>query len=231
MNVEQMALVQGWGRTKGALRHWQRDPTILAPWALGSTLVAIGLLCATWVVAMNSTPDPFGITWPGVTQRATFGDYEYVLFRNGLVLTLHALACVAGFIAGSSLPQIAPGKKGLWRTVHEKAGPAAIAFVVGATTFSLATQAYVLGGEASSLSHALHLSPALLLLALTPHAIPELFALFLPLAAWTMASRRGRWDELLAATFVTVAIAVPILLFAGAVETYVTPHLIRALAY
>ena len=226
-----MALVQGWGRTKGALRHWQRDPTVLAPWALGSTMVAIGLLVATWVVAMNSTPDPFGISWAGVTRAATLQDYEYVLFRNGLVLLLHALACVAGFIAGSSLPQIAPGKRGLSRKIHEKAGPLAIGFVVCATTFSLATQAYVLGGEASSLASSLHLSPALLLLALTPHAVPELFALFLPLAAWTMASRRGRWDELLAATFVTVGIAVPILLLAAAVETYVTPHLIRSLAY
>ena len=38
------------------------------------------------------------------------------------------------------------------------------------------------------------------MLTLLPHALPELFALFLPLAAWIIASRRGRWDELLAAT-------------------------------
>ena len=33
-----------------------------------------------------------------------------------------------------------------------------------------------------------------------PHAIPELVALFLPLAAWIIASRRGEWEQLLAAT-------------------------------
>ena len=48
-----------------------------------------------------------------------------------------------------------------------------------------------------------------------PHAIPELIALFLPLAAWIIASRRGEWDQLLAATVVTVAIAVPVLVRRG----------------
>ena len=68
------------------------------------------------------------------------------------------------------------------------------------------------------------MSPPLLLLGLLPHALPELTALFLPLAAWTLASRRGAWEDLLAATFVTVAIAVPVLVAAAAVETWVTPR-------
>jgi uncharacterized membrane protein SpoIIM required for sporulation len=59
--------------------------------------------------------------------------------------------------------------------------------------------------------------------------VPELFALFLPLAAWMIASRRDDWHELLAATFVTVAIAVPILLAAAAVEVWVSPHLLHGL--
>jgi hypothetical protein len=68
------------------------------------------------------------------------------------------------------------------------------------------------------------------LLALAPHALPELIALFLPLAAWMIASRRGEWQDLLAATFVTVAIAVPVLLAAAAVETWVSPQLLAAIA-
>jgi uncharacterized membrane protein SpoIIM required for sporulation len=74
------------------------------------------------------------------------------------------------------------------------------------------------------------MSPGLLLVALLPHAVPELTALFLPLAAWIIASRRGQWHQLLAATFVTVAIAVPVLVASAVVEVYVSPHLIRALA-
>ncbi len=63
-----------------------------------------------------------------------------------------------------------------------------------------------------------------------PHALPELFALFLPLAAWTLASRRGAWNELLAATLVTTAIAIPLLVLAAALETWVTPGLLTAVS-
>jgi hypothetical protein len=110
--------------------------------------------------------------------------------------------------------------------VHEKAGPLAIGFVVCATLFSLCTQAFVIGGAAASMATQLGTSPALLLFTLAPHALPELIALFLPLAAWMIASRRGDWHELLAATFVTVAIAVPLLLAAAAVETWIWPRLL-----
>ncbi len=64
-----------------------------------------------------------------------------------------------------------------------------------------------------------------------PHAIPELVALFLPLAAWIIASRRGEWDQLLAATLVTVMIAVPVLVAAAFIEVYVSPHLFVALTH
>ena len=54
--------------------------------------------------------------------------------------------------------------------------------------------------------------------------MPELTALFLPLAAWVIASRRGDWHELMAATLVTVGVAVPVLVAAALVEVYVSPR-------
>jgi len=68
------------------------------------------------------------------------------------------------------------------------------------------------------------------MLTVLPHAVPELTALFLPLAAWTMASRRGEWGDLLAATLVTVTLAVPTLVCAALWETYVWPYLLRAVS-
>jgi hypothetical protein len=231
VKTEELALVQGWEDTRRALVRWHRRPAkVLIPWTLGALAVAAGLLATVWLVATIVEPDPSGFTLPGVSHPADAGDFAFVLYRNGLVLALHALACVAGFIAGSSLPQVAEGYSGLWRRVHNRAGPLAIGFVVLATLFSLATQAYALGHAASDVSARLGLSPAMLLLGLLPHALPELTALFLPLAAWTLASRRGAWHELLAATLVTVAIAVPILLAAAAVETWVSPRLVISLA-
>jgi hypothetical protein len=231
MSTEQLAVVQGWADTRKTLKRWNARPSIaLRPWALASLVVVVLLLAATWFIAAHSTPDPSGGRFPGVTRHATLGDFGFVLFRNGLVLALHSLACVAGFMAGSSLPQVAEGYSGVWRKVHEKAGPLAIGFVVCATLFSLATQAYALGHGAADLAAQEGLSPLVLLLALSPHAIPELFALFLPLAAWTLASRRGAWHELLAATFVTTAVAIPLLLLAASIEVWVSPRLVLQLA-
>jgi len=220
--------VQGWADTKAALRAWNARPSaVLVPWARWSLGVAILLLVATWAVAMLSVADPEMLHFAGVTDPSRIGDYGFVVFRNSLVLSLHALACVAGFIAGSSLPQAAGAYSGWYRRAHELARPFAIAFVVCATLFSLCTQAYVLGQDTASLAAQFHISPAALLGALSVHAIPELTALFLPLAAWTMASQRRQWEHLLAATFATVAVSVPVLLVAAAVEVWVTPHVLR----
>ena len=231
MNTENMALVQGWADTRDALSRWAARPGhSLRPWALGSFAIAMLLLTLTWVIAKASTPDLTRVYFPGLYAPAELGDFGFILYRNGLVLALHGFACVAGFMAGSSLPQVAEGYSGVWRWIHDKAGPLAIAFVICATLFSLTTQAWALGSAASDLSAQLDISPGLLLIALSVHAVPELFALFLPLAAWTIASRQKRWNELLAATFVTVAIAIPIVIAAAAVETWVTPGLLRWLA-
>ena len=62
-----------------------------------------------------------------------------------------------------------------------------------------------------------------LLLRLLPHALPELFAVFLPLAAWSIASRRGAWHELLAATIAHDGDRHPVDVLAAAIETWVTP--------
>jgi uncharacterized membrane protein YccC len=59
--------------------------------------------------------------------------------------------------------------------------------------------------------------------------VPELTALFLPLAAWILASRRGEWDKLLAATLVTVAISLPVLVLTALWEVYLAPHLLQGL--
>jgi hypothetical protein len=45
-----------------------------------------------------------------------------------------------------------------------------------------------------------------------------------------LASRRGEWQDLLAATIVTVAIAVPLLLAAAAIEIWASPHFLHAIA-
>jgi Stage II sporulation protein M len=230
MDASAYAFAHGVRHTRATLRTWQHHPgRVLGRWFAGSSLAALGLLLAVLVVSALST---------GYVQIVTLGppfavgdgsDVLSVLAHNMLVLTLHAMACVAGFIAGSSLPLQASSHSGFSRWVHEHGGRIAITFVVCATAFSLSVQAYVLGHTLAGVAHFLRVSPALLLLGVLPHAIPELIALFLPLAAWIIASRRGEWEQLLAATFVTVAIAVPVLVVAALIEVYVSPHLFTLL--
>ena len=144
---------------------------------------------ATWAVAALSTSRPLGASSPASPTRPTSADYGFVLFRNALVLALHSLACVAGFMAGRRCRRSPRATTGIWRRIHEQAGPLAIAFVARRDRL-LADDAGVRPRPRRlDARRQLGLSPLLLVLGILPHALPELFALFLPLAAWTMASR------------------------------------------
>lgn len=209
------------------LARWNAAPgRVLGAWTALAAGIAALLLLAVWIIARGATPDPTPMLLPGLNEPATFSAAVHVFGRNLLVLALHSSACLAGYLAGKSLPAEAQRYRGALRAVHEHAGPLAIAFVGAATAFSLATQAYALGNGASTLAAQGGIPPGLLLVGLLPHAIPELIALFLPLAAWLLASRRKRWDELLAATVLTTALALPLLAIAALLEVYVSPHVV-----
>jgi len=229
VDVSAYAFAHGVRHTRATLLAWQRDPgAVVGRWAAGAAVAAAGLLAAVWVVSSLDVRDQvMALRPPFVVGDGA--DVLAVLGRNLLVLALHAMACVAGFIAGSSLPLQAHGRRGVLRWLHEHGGRVAITFVVAATTFSLSAQAYLIGRALGGVAGYLGVSPALLLVSVLPHALPELMALFLPLAAWIIASRRGQWEQLLAATFVTVAVAIPVLLASAVVEVYVSPHVFVAL--
>jgi hypothetical protein len=229
VEASEYALVQGMRSTRAALATWRASPwPVIGSWLRGALAAAGLLLAAVAVVALLSTASagwvqpqpPFVVGGPV--------DVVHILVANGLVLALHAMACVAGFIAGSSLPLQADRYTGRMRVIHQRGPTVAISFVVCATAFSLSMQAYTIGRATAQDAASLHVSRLLLLLGVLPHALPELLALFLPLAAWILASRRGEWEQLLAATAVTVSLAVPILVLSAAWEVYVAPHLLPA---
>jgi hypothetical protein len=225
------AFVHGVRCTRATLAAWRDRPwPVLRRWLIGSLSAAGVLLAAVLAIAFitNASGTSAGLGHPPFAV-GDLSDLVQILRDNLLVLALHAMACVAGFMAGSSLPLQAEHHSGLVRVVHERGQPFAMAFVVCATGFSLSLQADTIGTAAAQDAAALHASPALLLLGLLPHALPELVALFLPLAAWIAASRRGEWERLLAATIVTVSLAVPTLILAAAWEVYLAPHVLAAI--
>lgn len=217
-----LVVVEGLRRTRSTLESWHAARwRILMPWFAGAAAIAALLLVTVTLVGHLVTPD-------STVHRLFSASMGEVLVRNGLVLALHAMACVAGFIAGSSLPLEAERYGPRWRAVHDHAGRFAMLFVTAATLFSLTTQAWILGSILSDMSWQLGLPVNELVLTVLPHALIELTALFLPLAAWLIASRRGDWDHLLAATVVTVAIAVPMLVLASYIETRFWPKIVAS---
>jgi hypothetical protein len=225
--ANQHVFSHGMRDTRRAFEVWNRHPwAVLRGWVALSLAIAMALLGAVWVVAGLLTPDLTPIHLPGLTESADAGDLLPILWRNSLVLALHA----TGFIAGASMPLAAAQRRGFSRWVHVKAGQLAILFVCAVTLFSLMTQALYLGFQGSTIAFQLQISHLALILSVLPHAIPELIALFLPLAAWLIASRRGQWSQLLAATFITVALAIPTLVVAATIEVYIWPYLLEAIS-
>lgn len=113
MSVQDLALVRGIDDTRTTLKRWSSHPgPVIGEWAAKSLLVAWALVLAVYVIATvtpppESTGHPGGVTRP--PQASALGE---VLFRNSLVLALHGFACVAGFIAGSSMPLEAARRSG-----------------------------------------------------------------------------------------------------------------------
>lgn len=232
MEGNQYVFSSGMEATRGALARWNDAPwPTLRRWLALSLAIALSLLGATWFFASITTPDVTPMDIPGLYwDDAGMANVAGVLFRNSIVLALHATACVAGFIAGASMPIAAAQRTGFSRWIHVRAAQFAIAFVSVVTLLSLATQALGLGFQGSTIAYQLDFSPGELMITVLPHAVLELVALFLPLAAWLIASRRGEWDQLLAATVVTVLIAIPALVAAAFIEVYFWPDMLRALS-
>jgi len=123
-----MALAQGMRETRGALAEWRENPRpVLRAWFHGGFAFAFALLSAVLIVGTIVQPDFTPLSIPGVDYPADLGDHLAVIFRNGLVLALHGVACIAGFIAGSSLPLQAQHMTGWKRVIHERARPFAFA--------------------------------------------------------------------------------------------------------
>src|SRR3954449_2750744 len=99
--------------TRETLALWSEHPwRVLRGWVALSAAIALALLAATWFVAGLLTPDLTPIHLPGLTEPSEFSDLLPILERNATVLALHGTACVAGFIAGASMPIAAAQRRG-----------------------------------------------------------------------------------------------------------------------
>lgn len=209
--------------TRETLDRWGEKPVrVVGRWAILSFLIASAMLVGVYIVSLSIVPQ-FTTAIPNILAEPHIYDVVRVFIRNLLVLALHAFVCIAGFMAMRALPEQTKYKSGVNRWVHEHAGPVTMIFVSGATLFSITTQIWILGHGVGDISYTLQISDTTLMLTVLPHALIELTAVFLPLAAFLIASRGGDWHELLAATVVTVSVALPMIIFAAFMEAYLWP--------
>src|SRR5689334_2246517 len=118
MDANQYVLVHGMRRTRSYLDAWGENPwPVLRTWFLGAVLIAFGLLGMVTLAASMMQPD-IGFKYaPSIPDGLALDRIAAVMGRNLLVLALHAFACVAGFIAGASLPLSAERRTGLSRVI------------------------------------------------------------------------------------------------------------------
>jgi len=201
--------------TRALFAAWAERPVpVLAPWAAGSLAIGCGLLLTALAVALIAGPSESYIP-VFADSSAGAADVGRILVRNTAVLALQVLVCFGAYLCTRSGEQRRARRTGL-------------ATIAGLCAYSLGSQAWRLGHDLASAAHTLGLGPADLLARLCVHALPELTALFLPLAACLSLARRGRSDDMAAAALLTAIVALPVVACAAAVEVYLTPYVIPA---
>lgn len=217
--------------TLATLDRWGQNKTrVLGDWLFKSLCIALSMLLGVYLVSILAGGQSTSAL-PNILAEPHVADVLVVIFRNLLVLALHGFVCLAGFMAMRALPAQTQYKSGMNRWVHEHAGPFAMVFVSVATIFSMTTQVWILGHNVADISATLGVPQSTLMLTVCPHAVLELTAVFLPLAAFLTASREGRWEELLAATIVTVSVALPMIIVAAVIEAYLWPITLQTVIF
>jgi hypothetical protein len=225
------------GSTAGARVGWRALAgwAEVGRWAAIAAAVAAVLLGSVGLIAAHLRGDFWAGVQDGVfAPHHDFGDAMYVFRRNLLVLGIHLCACWIGAIIGRR-HEPAPVRWGwigaLNRPVPNWMGRAALFYALLVTLLSVALQATALGRQLADESRGASISSTHLLALVLPHAIPELIAVFLPLGLFLLEAQRGRLDRLGAWSLQAAAIAIPVLLCAALIETYVTPGWIAAAAH
>lgn len=207
--------------TRHALASWLRHPSLLLPWVGLSAIVSAILLLATYIVSITTQADPSGGALIAADPSARWADFGFVLGRNFTVLLLHLLVCFATYLVRRSIPIQAGELSGVQGWVHRHAQRPALILVIALTIFSIFQQAVNLGHGLASVAAQGTMGEAGILVRLLPHAVPELIAVFLPLAAVVWLEAKDRNRDLLAAVAACTLIAIPVIVASAWVEVVV----------
>lgn len=222
-----MAVVEniaGRRRSRGVGFVSAATPATVTRWLAVALVLAAAMLVGVLVVAVLSgearrvpaSKPPF--------VTGNLHDAAGILGRNLLVLLLYATCGLTGW--GIQRWRSATARAG--RANTDRAPRFAMAMVVVLLLLVAYRQGAVLGHGLSGFANYFYVPTWRLWLSVLPHALPELTAILLPVAAWLYASRKGEQRNLPALIAAAVLAALPLLVAAALIEVYVSPTAFRA---
>lgn len=216
---------------KRARKDWAPVREVAA-WAGVSAAIAAFVLLGVATLGGLLPANPYA----GPTSKLFNGDLGVhdaarVLMRNVAVLAVHLGACWIGAIITRPY-RPAPARWGwlgrLHRPVPAWAARMAMLYALAVTLASVALQTTALGFSMADISAWQQASPWTLTGLLLAHAVPELIGVYLPLGVFLVAVLRDQTGRLTTLTWQSCLYAMPLIVAAAAIETWVTPGLLRA---
>jgi hypothetical protein len=199
-------------------------------WLIVSFLIACCMLvgtalAATWAAAPDASAGDYNLL---VNSSDRWGDWQYLLIRNHLVLGIHFGACIIGAIIGR--------RRGYHGNVSSHSfnpdlpkwvSHAALWYAWIVTLSSIVAQTLKSGEIVADVAASLGVPPSLLVCALVPHALIELTAIFLPLGLFIREARVGKLDNMGLWSVQAALVAIPMLVVAATIEVLVSPHVVH----
>lgn len=218
----------GIAETRGSLKTWFSAPAkSFAPWFAAALFIAVTMLLSVWII--STLKEPMLIDIGNLQIQPQVPSVGYVFSKNLIVLALHSFICIAGFLALYAVPNVGKNQGKVSRILHMQVSKGATWFIIAATVFSVTTQVWRLSNITVDVATTYGVSVTSIIASIAPHALIELTAVFLPLAAFIMLSRKDRSKQLLAATVACLTFSFPMLIVASLLEHYLWPEIFGAL--
>lgn len=204
-------------------------------WFAVSAVISAVMLVGT-VIAGSLLPGDPG----DGSHSLLLGSYSYVrepawenfmniFSKNLLVLLLHFFCCLVGAIIGRPHRPL-PEKWAKFGNLHSELpkwmADLALVYAFTATLASVAIQTTGLGFILADISSYTDLAPWQLGLEILPHALFELPAIFLPLGLFLIQAKKKELRPLNTYAWQSLLIALPLIIIAALIETFITPHII-----
>ena len=202
------------------LKAWLADRGQVAkPWVVISAAISFSMLAAIYLCA-TYWPNPQSVNesyTPLFTTRGDFSSVLNLMKANLMVLAIYVVACVAVWMVNVRI-EFAPSRQALQSAVCQLT----IGLVTALIIFAIGRQIIHIAGNMVAASNTLDLPVLTLMARASLHGLFELTAIFLPLGALILLGRRRQWDQLPAAAALSTIVAIPMLLIAAGIETWVT---------